>query len=307
MRVRVSVQASPRDRASWLGLAREVEAAGFHALYAADHPGSMAAPFVALAAAAAVTERIQLGTCVVNAGVWEPLALASEAATLDVVSGGRAVLGVGAGHTPQEWTAAGRPFPTASDRVGRMTEVVEATMALLDGGPVSRSGRHVELVDATLAEPRPVQDRVPLLVGGNGARVLRFAARRADVVGITGLGRTLADGHRHEVDWTESGIRRAVDMILATAAHAGRTPEIEALVQVVQITDDAADAVQRLTEHIPGATVNDLLAAPFAWIGTIDEINAKLHRCSQDLSISRYVIRAPAIADARRVLDSGGQ
>jgi len=113
MRVRVSVQASPRDRASWLGLARDVEAAGFHALYAADHPGSTASPFVALAAAAAVTERIQLGTCVVNAGVWEPLALASEAATLDVVSGGRAVLGVGAGHTPREWTATGRRFPTA--------------------------------------------------------------------------------------------------------------------------------------------------------------------------------------------------
>lgn len=77
------------------------EGAAFDGLYVSDHPGTGPAPFVALAAAVAVTERIQLGTCVLNAGVWDPVALASEVATLDVVSGGRAVLGVGAGHTPE--------------------------------------------------------------------------------------------------------------------------------------------------------------------------------------------------------------
>ena len=77
-----------------------MERAGFDGLYIGDHPGSGPAPFVALAAAAAVTERIQLGTCVLNAGVWDPVTLAGEVATLDVLSGRRAVLGVGAGHTP---------------------------------------------------------------------------------------------------------------------------------------------------------------------------------------------------------------
>ncbi|MDP1807252.1 MAG: LLM class flavin-dependent oxidoreductase, partial [Acidimicrobiales bacterium] len=125
--LRVSVQASPRDRASWLALAVDVEAAGFAGLYVSDHPGSGPAPFVALAAAAAVTERIQLGTCVLNAGVWEPMRLATEVATLDVVSGGRAVLGVGAGHTPSEWTSTGRPYPLAAERVDRMEELVTLT------------------------------------------------------------------------------------------------------------------------------------------------------------------------------------
>lgn len=300
--MRVSVQASPRGRSSWLRLAREVEAAGLHALYAADHPGSTASPFVALAAAAAVTNRIRLGTCVVNAGLWEPVALASEAATLDVVSDGRTILGVGAGHTPHEWAAVGRDLPPAWARVGRMIEVVEATMALLAGESVSRRGRHVQLADAVMAEPRPVQDRVPLLVGGNGPRVLRFAAGHADVVGITGLRRTLPDGHRHEVDWREASVRRTVDAVLSTAAAAGRTPEIEALVQVVEITDDAARVADRLSTHIPGASAEDLLAAPFAWIGTVDEIDAKLRRCEEDLAISRYVVRAPSLTDARRIL-----
>jgi alkanesulfonate monooxygenase SsuD/methylene tetrahydromethanopterin reductase-like flavin-dependent oxidoreductase (luciferase family) len=65
-----------------------------------------------LAAAAAATSRIRLGTYVVNAGAREPLHLASEVATLDVVSGGRAVFGAGAGHTPAEWTMFGRPYPS---------------------------------------------------------------------------------------------------------------------------------------------------------------------------------------------------
>lgn len=301
MDVRVSVQAAPSDRASWLQLAREVDGAGFHRLYVADHPGASPAPFVALAAAAAVTERVGLGTCVANAGRWKPLDLANAVATLDVVSDGRAVLGVGAGHTPDEWTSTGRPFPSAADRVARMAEVVDATQALLDGGPISYRGCHVTLVDAMLREPRPVQGRIPLLVGGNGERVLRFAARHADVVGITGLGRTLGDGHRHEVNWSPPATDRTLDVVRSTAAAAGRAPEVEALVQVVDITDDAGAAADRIAALVPGASAEDLLSAPFAWIGTIDEITAKLgllhHR-----GITSYVVRPPALADASRIL-----
>lgn len=304
MSLRVSVQASPRDRASWLRLTRTVEDAGFHALYAADHPGSSSSPFVALAAAAAVTERIELGTCVVNAGAWEPLALASAAATLDVVSGGRAILGVGAGHTPQEWTSSGRPFPSAGDRVGRMIELVEATTSLLAGGRVSYRGRHLTLLDAVLEDPRPVREPIPLLVGGNGDRVLRFAGRNADIVGITGALRTLADGHRHEVDWSQRAIRQTIAMLASDVGDARRHREIEALVQAVVVTDDRATEALRLTEHIHGASVEDLLQTPFVWIGTIDEIASKLQHTSDELGISRYVIRPPAIASARRILDA---
>ena len=223
--VRVSVQASPRDRTSWLTLATKVERLGFDGLYVSDHPGSGAAPFVALAAAAAVTERIQLGTCVLNAGVWDPLSLASTVATLDVVSGGRAVLGVGAGHTPQEWTMVGRPYPSPGARVDRMIELINATQALLRGAPVSHRGTNFTLANAVLADPRPVRDPIPLMVGGNGTRVLQFAAQHADVVGVTGTGRTLADGHRHEVDWSPAGLRRIVDIIRSAVDAARSGPQ----------------------------------------------------------------------------------
>ncbi|MCM0677447.1 LLM class flavin-dependent oxidoreductase, partial [Micromonospora phytophila] len=98
--VTFSLQATPSDAASWLDLARRAEAAGFDALLAADHPGAVTSPFVALAAAGAVTTTLNLGSYVSNAGVREPILLATDVATLDVVSGGRARLGLGAGHTP---------------------------------------------------------------------------------------------------------------------------------------------------------------------------------------------------------------
>jgi hypothetical protein len=109
--VSFSVQASPADTDGWLRLAARCEAAGFDALLVADHPGSDASAFVALAAAAAVTSTIGLGSYVSNAAVREPILLATDVATLDVVSNGRARLGIGAGHTPAEWHAIGRQRP----------------------------------------------------------------------------------------------------------------------------------------------------------------------------------------------------
>nr|BFE76339.1 hypothetical protein GCM10020092_096400 [Actinoplanes digitatis] len=126
-----ALQAQPTSAADWLDLARRAEEAGFDTLLAADHPGSCASPFVALAAAAAVTTRIRLGSNVSNAAVREPILLASDVATLDVISGGRAVLGLGAGHTPAEWEATGRTRPDVRGRVARCIAVAEATMALL--------------------------------------------------------------------------------------------------------------------------------------------------------------------------------
>ena len=300
----VSVQGRPRDRTSWLALVQSVEDAGFGALYVADHPGTGAAPFVALAVAAAVTDRIRLGTYVANAATWNPVALASEVATLDVVSGGRAILGIGAGHTPTEWTSVGQPFPSPGQRVDRMIEVVRATRALLAGEVVTTHGTHVILHEAELSEPRPLQDPVPLLIGGNGDRVLRFGATSADRIGITGLTRTLADGHHHEVEWSARGLDRIIGLIAHATEVAGRSPVIDALVQHVQITDDAERAAVALTEYIPGASVVDLLATPFVWIGTIDEIAGRIRTLCNEHGISHYTIRDRAIRDVQQILEA---
>ncbi|WP_052669600.1 TIGR03621 family F420-dependent LLM class oxidoreductase [Nitriliruptor alkaliphilus] len=298
----VSVQAAPDGAAEWVRLARRTESLGFRGLLVADHPGSGPAPFVALAAAAAVTERISLGTYVVNAGAWEPVALASNVATLDVVSGGRAILGVGAGHTPAEWTMRGLPHPDGASRVARMVELTDTTRRLLAGEQVTFAGEHLTLVDARLEEPQAIQRPVPLLVGGNGHRLLRYAAEQADIVALSGLGRTLDDGHRHEVQWSEDRIARSLEHVRAAAAEAGRTPALEALVQHVEVTDAPREAAAALAARVEGLSPDHVLSAPFAWVGTASDIAAELLEHRDRWGISRYVIREAAVDAAHDVL-----
>ncbi len=304
MRIRLCLQAAPTDPGSWVSLARRAEGTGFAALTVADHPGSGPAPFVALAAAAAATERIELGSYVVNAGAWEPLALANEVATLDVLSGGRAMLGIGAGHTPAEWTMSGRAYPSAGTRVARMVELTEVTRRLLAGETVTFTGEHVRTVDATLTGPTPRQERIPLLVGGNGRRVLSYAAEHADLVGPSGLGRTLPDGHRHEVDWATSRIADKLALVHAVAASAGRRPRLDALVQVLEVTDDPPRSAAILAERLGGVTAEDLLAAPYVLLGTVEGIVAELRRHRDRWGITRFTVREAAMDAAERIIDA---
>ena len=298
----VYVQAAPTSGTAWTNLAREAERLGLGGLYVADHPGSAPSPFVALAAAAAVTERITLGTCVVNAGLWHPIDLASAVATLDLVSDGRAILGLGAGHTPAEWTARGRTPPSGTERIARLEEVVVAVRALLDGGPVSLHGAHVVLDEARLDDPLPPGRQVPLMIGGNGPRLLEVAARHAEVVGVTGLGRTLPDGHRHTVDWAPKRVADTIAKVRATGEAADRRPSIEALVQRVEITDDADRAARSIADAIEGATAEDLLAAPYVWLGTVEEIRAELTRHREVTGIDRWVVRDAMLPALREIL-----
>ncbi|MFI0723671.1 LLM class flavin-dependent oxidoreductase [Streptomyces sp. NPDC021224] len=297
----LSVQAQPRDAASWLALARHLEAVGYDALLTADHPGSAASPFVALAAAAAVTERLGLGSYVSQAGVREPLLLASDVATLDVVSGGRARLALGAGHTPAEWSMLGTRRPDVAGRVRRFQDVAMACRALLAGETVSLEGPDVRSDQARLVAPRPVQRRVPFTFGGGNTALLRWAGAHADVVGLSGLGRTLPDGHMHEVRWRGADIDRQVDLIEQGAAERESAPAREALVQMVEITDDAEAAAHEIGArlHCDAATV---LGSPYAWIGTVEEIASALARHESRWGITRYVVREPHVeaADAVR-------
>jgi probable F420-dependent oxidoreductase len=266
--VTFALQAQPDTAADWLDLARRAEQLGFDSLYVADHPGSCAAPFVALAAAAAVTTKLRLGSYVSNAGVREPILLATDVATLDVVSGGRAILGLGAGHTPAEWAAVGKVRPDVRGRIDHCIEVAEATVRILGGNGLDK--------------PRPVQEKVPLLIGGGNTRLLGWAAEHADLIGLSGLGRTLPDGHRHEARWRGDQVDAQVEL-------AGDKP-LEALVQLVQVTDDASKVYAEWGADV-AATEADLVAAPYTLVGTQDEIIAKLHEIERRWGITRFAVR----------------
>ena len=299
--IAISVQAAPRDAASWLALAARLEAQAFESLLIGDHPGSGAAPWPALGAAAAVTTRLRLGAYVLQAGVRDPVHTAADAATLDLLAPGRVLLGVGAGHTFAEWEVSGHARPSAGDRAGRLAEFVDVVARLLAGETVTFDGRYLRLVEARL-DDLPVAGRVRLVVGGGHPQILRAAARRAAVVALSGLGRTLPDGHRHEVRWTRAHLDATLDVVRTESQQLGTTPEIEALVQVVTVTDNRTEALAELAQRVPGATADELGRTPFVLVGSVEQMAAQLISQAEELGITRYVVREPAIDAAEQIL-----
>jgi probable F420-dependent oxidoreductase len=297
----VSVQAEPADLGSWLALARRLESGGFSALLMGDHPGSGVSPWPALGCAAAVTTTLKLGTYVVQAGVREPMHVAADAASLEVLAPGRVVLGVGAGHTPREWDDIGQHRPAPGDRAGRLAEFADALAALLNGETVTRQGRYLSLHGSRL-EGLPAAGRVRLVVGGGHPAVLRAAARHADVVALNGLGRTLPDGHHHQVRWSGADLRRQLQLVCEEPELAGTAPAIEALVQTVTITGDRAASIREISDRIPGASPADIARTPFLLIGSYEQMAAQLLAQADEHGITSYVVREPAIPHIERVL-----
>lgn len=285
-----------------VGTARRAEAAGFDVVLLADHVGPHGfSPLPTLAAIAAGTSTIRLGTLVLNAEMRNPVQLAWEAATIDHLSGGRFELGIGAGHSFHEFTECGVEMLPAAERKRRLMAQVELLRDLLDGQTASSA--HLGVVDAAVI--RAVQERLPILVGGNGDALLRHAGAHADIVGLQGLGRTLEDGHRHEVRWTTRHLDRQVEQVRAGAGDRLDAVELNALVQVVEVTDDADAAVAALCEQIPGLDPAEVHELPYVLAGTVDEIVEQLHRCRDRWGITYFSVRsldelAPVIDAANR-------
>jgi probable F420-dependent oxidoreductase len=164
--------------------ARRAEDFGFDTVLVADHVGSDWSPLQCLASAAAATERIRVGTFVLNASLHHPLMLAREIATLDRLSGGRVELGLGAGWYEAEHQAYAIPFPPLGERFERLEEqlaIITGLWATPVGERFSFSGRHYQVVKSP-GLPKPVQQpRPPVIVGGHGqSRTPRLAATYAD-------------------------------------------------------------------------------------------------------------------------------
>ncbi|MGI5199768.1 LLM class F420-dependent oxidoreductase [Streptomyces sp. CA-288835] len=244
----------PATAEEWRAKCRRAEELGYDVILVPDHLG-MPAPFPSLVAAAEATERPRLGTFVLNAGFWNPALLAREVATTDALTGGRLELGLGTGYVAAEHESAGIPWGSPRERVDHLARTVEELDRLLG------SEEH---------QPQAMQKpRVPLLIGGNGDRMLKLAAEHADVAAFTGA-RSMPDGMLEAITAEELGERVALYQELA----AGRKEpaELNLLIQIVAITEDRSAAIQEWLPHVPYLTEQQVLDLPIALLGTLDEI-----------------------------------
>ena len=174
-------------------LARDAEALGFESLWVFDHFHTVPVPtdeitfesFSTITALAMVTQRVRLGHMVVCTGFRNPALTAKLASTIDVISGGRFELGLGAGWKEDEWRAYGYGYPTLGERLGALGEHLEIVRRMLEPGRATFTGRYAS-VHGAINMPKGMQvPRLPIIVGGNGPNVtFRYAARFADELNL---------------------------------------------------------------------------------------------------------------------------
>lgn len=168
----------------WRGFARKAEDLGYSSLDLPDHFSRQFSPMLALAVAGQVTSRLRLATTMLDNDFRHPVMLAKEAATVDVLTEGRFELGIGAGSQPRDNEQSGIPFDSPGVRVERMKEVLRILKAYFGSQETIKfAGKHYQVKDLT-AYPKPVQDPMPIMMGARGNRMLRLAAREANIIGV---------------------------------------------------------------------------------------------------------------------------
>lgn len=297
-RFRFAVQAMElSERAHLVDLARQAEDLGYEELYSYDHVGAVD-PFVPLAVAAEATSTLRVGPLVLNNEFHHPALLARTAATVDRMTGGRLVLGMGTGYAQSEHDAIGLELRPPRSRVERFEETLLALRALLDDGAVRMDGAHHHLAIDDLGV-RPAQERVPILVGGYGRRVLGIAARLADIVQLTGLTHG-PDGAPQPEGFAPESVAQRIRWVVEAAGDRDRDVERSVLVQSTRVGDGADASTDRAAERL-GITAAMVRSTPFLLFGSVNEVVEELEARREALGLSHIVVRdvvgfAPVVA-----------
>jgi probable F420-dependent oxidoreductase len=272
----------------WCALARRFEGEGFGAISLPDHLGPQFAPIPALAAIATVTERVHLSMFVLANDLRNPAVLAKEVTTLDVLSGGRLELGMGAGWNPAEYAAQGVPFDRPRVRIERLAEAITILKRAFAGGRFSFDGAHYSLRDLEVL-PRPVRpDGIPLVLGGGGKRMLTLAGQQADVVSVSTNNSTRT---REVGGSTQLGEKVVAEQIGWVREAAGdRFDEIELHIRVfgVAVRPTREEGAEALADQLGSPEM--LLRSPFVWVGPIEAIHEQVLRHREELGISYYTV-----------------
>lgn len=287
------------DPAQLVARARWAERSGFSAFALSDHLNG-ASPFVTLQAVASATSTIRLGTLVVNNDFRHPAVLAQDAATVDLLSGGRLELGIGAGWARAEYERAGLDYDPPSVRIERLRQTVTVLRTLFAGELATTDGPQVAL-RGHYTTPRPPQGAaLPLLIGGNGDRLLTLAAEQADIVGFTGFSPD-REGHNQPTHFTRSGLADRVALVRRAAAHREQPPELNLLLQSVIVTDDREYLAHNLAQRRNASPV-EMLTCPFLAFGTVEEICGQLLRLRDEHGFTYITVFNPHADDTAQVI-----
>jgi F420-dependent oxidoreductase-like protein len=261
--------------ASTLELALHAERTGYDGLWFADHfmpnaedvSGAVHEAWSTLAALAVAVPRIRLGTLVTGNTYRHPAVLAKVAAEVDVISGGRLVLGLGSGWQENEHQKYGLEFDTVPGRLRRLDEACQVIKGLTTQSRTTFKGRYYSLDDAPL-EPKPVQQPLPLMIGGGGEqRTLKITAKYADEWNVWGDPATLRqkmavlDGHCRDIGRDPKAIQRSAVALMAMSDDAALVDRIRA--QGRPVIGGTAAEVRATIQEYRDAGVDEVIVPDF--------------------------------------------
>ena len=278
-------------RSAFAETVRRAEAVGFDGLVFADHLVDQLAPVPAMATVAALSDRLRIGSFVINNDLRHPAVLGHDLATLDLLSDGRLDVALGAGWNRPEYEAIGLPFEAPGVRIGRLEEAVRVLKGYFGDEPSSFSGDHYRISELD-GLPKPVQrPHPPFMIGGGGRRLLSLAAREAQVVGIAprsgrdGRGDPLSltwDATVEKIGWVRDAAGDRFDELELNVYPSRVTP---------RITDDAGAALREAADEIQrrnGVRLSEeqLRRSPHIYIGSVDSLVEKVLELRAELGIT---------------------
>ncbi|HSB87227.1 MAG TPA: TIGR03621 family F420-dependent LLM class oxidoreductase [Ilumatobacteraceae bacterium] len=289
---RFGVQASNAPAgSSWKDFARKVESLGYATLTMPDHFGDQLAPIPALMAAADATETLRVGALVWDNDYRHPVVLAKELATIDVLSGGRLQIGIGAGWLATDYAQSGITYDSNKVRVDRFEEALIVLKRAMSGEQFSFDGAHYTITDHAGA-PRPVQSpHPPILIGAGGRRMLSIAAREADIVGINGTLSAGAVGPEAVASMTAQAVDEKVAVVRAHAGDRLDTLELNIRAFIVRVTPERTAAMDQVAGFV-GVEPSFVEESPFALIGTPAQLVDDLLRRRERWGFSDVIVGA---------------
>jgi probable F420-dependent oxidoreductase len=277
----------------WIDRAKRLEVLGYDTLAMPDHMiGGAWAAMSALAVAATVTQKMRVGTLVVDNDFRNPTVFARECATVDVLTNGRFELGLGAGWLDRDYQSTGIPFARGRVRVARLAEAVTLMKRLFTEEQVTFAGKYYK-VEKAECRPKPIQQPYPpILIAGGGPDILALAGREANIVAIVAPGIT-GSGKVPPEKFTLDTMREQIGLVREAAGARVGEIELSMFLDCI-LTDDREKTIGDLAKKAkvePDALSN----SAYRGIGTLQEIRDHIVRVRDAIGITYFCLRGPDV------------
>jgi probable F420-dependent oxidoreductase len=301
------IQLANMEPAQFRATAQTIEALGYDLIVFPDHivmegperqydPHGLSYDMIVIAAAVIeATKKIRVGHLVLCNLFRHPVITAQSLTTLDRLSGGRLIAGLGSGWTETEFKMTGIPFPPITERLRMLDEALTCIRSLWANERTTFDGEFYKLTDAILW-PKPIQKpRPPIIVGGGGKGLLRIAAKHADYLNIIpGAGKAGHISLANVKRLTDEAYREKVAFVREEAKRNGRSPDavqISSFIFISMLTD-SRDATRKMAETMApafGQTPDGLLQSPMTLIGTPEDCVVELKRRAKNWGVSQFI------------------